>query len=216
MKKNTNTISEAISKVYMKKASKTAMIFNNGNKISYNDMMWDISMTCRVLQDNGIGKNSKVALFMEKSPQCVETFLAVIKTGAIVVLLDNTFTNDQIAEIISGEKPDLIFVRNNQFSVVEFSSSTVLSLDDNRVLRKVDDNVSASVPVLAKVNGNDNAIVTFNVAENGLLDRKCLTHEEFVKMTAGSKSSNPMGSLVNGLKKLVSPLFRGGAVKASV
>lgn len=216
MSTNDNAISSAISKVYMKNSTKTAMILNNGNKISYDDMMWDISMTCNVLIDNGIQKDSKVALFMDKSPQCVETFLAIIKTGAIVVLLDYAYTESQIQEILDSEKPDLVFVRNNQLDVVK-TSSTMLDLADNRVLRKVDKNVSKSVPTLASASENDNAIVTYSVAENGLLERNVLTHAAFVKMTmASKKSSNPMNSLVNGLKNFVAPLFKGSAVKALV
>ena len=39
MKNSINTIPEALSNAYLKRASKTAMILNNGNKITYNDMM---------------------------------------------------------------------------------------------------------------------------------------------------------------------------------
>lgn len=217
MKNNINTIPEALSNVYLKRASKTAMILNNGNKITYNDMMWDVSMTCSVLKDNGIAKDSKVALFMDKTPQCVETFLAVIKTGAVVVLLDYSYSENQIAEIIASEKPDLIFVKDSKFDLISNGASTVLCIEDNRLLKKVDSDVSRSVSSLAKINGNDNAIVTFSVTENGLLERNCLTHEAFVKFTTGSKkTSNPMDSLVNALKALVAPLFKGTAVKATV
>ena len=94
MKNSINTIPEALSNAYLKRASKTAMILNNGNKITYNDMMWDISMTCSILKDNGIKKDSKVALFMDKTPQCVETFLAIIKTGAVVLLLDYSYSEN--------------------------------------------------------------------------------------------------------------------------
>lgn len=215
MSTKVNTIPEAISKVYMKRASKTAMILNNGNKISYNDMMWDVSMTCSVLKDNGIGKDSKVALFMDKTPQCVETFLAVIKTGAVVILLDYAYTEAQVSKIISSENPDLIFVKDSKLDLISAEAATILGIEDNRILRKVDSHVSKSVSGLAKVSANDNAIVTFTVTENGSLERNCLTHEQFVELTSVRKA-NPMGSLVNALKALVSPLFRGMAVKATV
>ena len=217
MKNSINTIPEALSNAYLKRASKTAMILNNGNKITYNDMMWDISMTCSILKDNGIKKDSKVALFMDKTPQCVETFLAVIKTGAVVVLLDYSYSENQIAEIIASENPDLIFVKDSKLDLISNGSATVLGIEDNRLLRKVDSDVSRSVTNLAKINGNDNAIVTFTVTDNDLLERNCLTHEAFVKLTTGvKKTSNPMDSLVSALKATVAPLLKGVAVKASV
>lgn len=217
MKNSINTIPEALSNAYLKRASKTAMILNNGNKITYNDMMWDISMTCSILKDNGIKKDSKVALFMDKTPQCVETFLAVIKTGAVVLLLDYSYSENQIAEIIASENPDLIFVKDSKLDLISKGSATVLGIEDNRLLRKVDSDVSRSVTNLAKINGNDNAIVTFTVTDNDLLERNCLTHEAFVKLTTGvKKTSNPMDSLVSALKATVAPLLKGVAVKASV
>ena len=217
MKNSINTIPEALSNAYLKRASKTAMILNNGNKITYNDMMWDISMTCSILKDNGIKKDSKVALFMDKTPQCVETFLAIIKTGAVVLLLDYSYSENQIAEIIASENPDLIFVKDSKLDLISKGSATVLGIEDNRLLRKVDSDVSRSVTNLAKINGNDNAIVTFAVTDNDLLERNCLTHEAFVKLTTGvKKTSNPMDSLVSALKATVAPLLKGVAVKASV
>lgn len=217
MKNSINTIPEALSNAYLKRASKTAMILNNGNKITYNDMMWDISMTCSILKDNGIKKDSKVALFMDKTPQCVETFLAIIKTGAVVLLLDYSYSENQIAEIIASENPDLIFVKDSKLDLISKGSATVLGIEDNRLLRKVDSDVSRSVTYLAKINGNDNAIVTFTVTDNDLLERNCLTHEAFVKLTTGvKKTSNPMDSLVSALKATVAPLLKGAAVKASV
>ena len=217
VKNSINTIPEALSNAYLKRASKTAMILNNGNKITYNDMMWDISMTCSILKDNGIKKDSKVALFMDKTPQCVETFLAVIKTGAVVLLLDYSYSENQIAEIIASENPDLIFVKDSKLDLISKGSATVLGIEDNRLLRKVDSDVSRSVTNLAKINGNDNAIVTFTVTDNDLLERNCLTHEAFVKLTTGvKKTSNPMDSLVSALKATVAPLLKGSAVKALV
>ena len=217
MKNSINTIPEALSNAYLKRASKTAMILNNGNKITYNDMMWDISLTCSILKDNGIKKDSKVALFMDKTPQCVETFLAIIKTGAVVLLLDYSYSENQIAEIIASENPDLIFVKDSKLDLISKGSATVLGIEDNRLLRKVDSDVSRSVTNLAKINGNDNAIVTFTVTDNNLLERNCLTHEAFVKLTTGvKKTSNPMDSLVSALKATVAPLLKGAAVKALV
>ena len=217
MKNSINTIPEALSNAYLKKKKKTAMILNNGNKITYNDMMWDISMTCSILKDNGIKKDSKVALFMDKTPQCVETFLAVIKTGAVVLLLDYSYSENQIAEIIASENPDLIFVKDSKLDLISKGSATVLGIEDNRLLRKVDSDVSRSVTNLAKINGNDNAIVTFTVTDNDLLERNCLTHEAFVKLTTGvKKTANPMDSLVSALKATVAPLLKGVAVKALV
>lgn len=221
MKNKINTIPQALSNAYLKRASKPAMILNNGNKITYNDMMWDVSMTCSILKDNGIKKDSKVALFMDNSPQCVETFFAIVKTGAVVILLNYDYTENQISEILAKENPDLIFVSDYRLDkVYGISNSTILGIDDNRVLKQVSNTVSATISSFAEVNENDNAVVTFTVSENGNIDRHCMTQKNFVNLAFESKNkknaSAVVDSLINGLKSFIAPLFKGDAVKAVV
>ena len=105
-----NTIPALLTAVAKKFAVKPAMLLKNGNKISYDDMMWDVSLTCRALKEQGITKSSKVALFMDNSPQCVESFLAITKMGAVAILISYDFSENQIKEILEQEKPDAIFI----------------------------------------------------------------------------------------------------------
>ena len=212
-----NTIPGVLSKVARKFASKTALFFNNGNTISYNDMLWDVSKTCRTLREYGIAKNSSVALFMDNSPQCIETFLAITKMGAVAILLDYKFSENQIKEIFAQEKPDAVFVNEKKLNLVlETENATVFAIDDNRALKQVSRQVKNSI---TEVEEKDNAVVMFVVTENGLLTKQVLTQKSFIQLTSnkGKTLKSPsFNSLVEELKMLIAPIFNGFTVNTSI
>lgn len=214
--KTINTIPAALSFITKKRASKTAMVLNNGNKISFNDMMWDVSLTSRLLKDNGISKNSKVAIFMDNTPQCVESFLAVTKIGAVAILINYDFTEAQIKEILDSEKPEAIFVSDYKLNLVlGAENATVFGIDDNRIFKQVSHQVKNE---LYTVDACDNAVVMFNTSEHGLLVKQSMTQEAFVKMTADVKKKpvNAVTSIIDGVKAFIAPLFNGFSVNTSI
>ena len=204
-----NTIPGVLSKVARKFASKTALFLNNGNTISYNDMLWDVSKTCRTLREYGIAKNSSVALFMDNSPQCIETFLAITKMGAVAILLDYKFPENQIKEIFAQEKPDAVFVNEKKLNLVlEIENATVFAIDDNRALKQVSRQVKNSI---TEVEEKDNAVV--------MLAKQVLTQKSFIQLTSnkGKTLKSPsFNSLVEELKMLIAPIFNGFTVNTSI
>lgn len=216
MKNVINTIPATLAKVANKFASKTAMFLNNGNKISYNDMMWDVSMTCRVLKEQGITKKSKVALFMDNTPQCVVSFLAITRMGAVAILLNYDFTENQVKEIIDSEKPDAIFVSDYKLNYVLGADSTILAIDDNRLLKQVTRQVKNSIN---QVEEKDNALVTFDLTENGNLVKNVLTQKAFIELAEEKKKTSAnvsMNTVIDSLKSIVFPIFKGLTVNTSI
>lgn len=211
------TIPSMLSKAGKKFASKTAMFLKNGNRISFDDMMWDVSLTSRALKEQGISKNSKVALFMDNSPQCVESFLSITKMGAVAVLLNYDFTENQIKEILDAEKPDAVFVSDYKLNLVlGTQNATILAIDDNRVLKQVSRQVKNSITTVEE---KDSAVIMFNTTENGLLTRQTLTQKAFVELTTDVKKKSfiPLSvtNALEGLKAFVAPILKGFAIKTT-
>lgn len=215
MKNVMNTIPVAISSVANKFASKTALFLNNGNKISYNDMMWDVSMTSRALKEQGVTNNSKVALFMDNSPQSVVSFLAITRMGAVAILLNYEFGEKRIKEILAEEKPDVIFVSDYKLNyALGTENASILAIDDNRLLKQVSRQVKNSI---TEVEEKDDAVVTYSLSENGNFIRKCYTQKAFVEMSSEKANvSNPVNSIVDSLKSFIFPIFNGLSVNTSV
>lgn len=208
-----NTIPALLTAVSKKFALKPAMLLKNGNKISYDDMMWDVSLTCRALKEQGITKSSKVALFMDKSPQCVESFLAITKMGAVAVLLDYNFTENQIKEILEQEKPDAVFVSDYKLGpVLSAEDTTIIAIDDNRILKQVSRQVKNSI---TQVSEKDNAVIMFDTTEHGGLTKQVLTQKAFVEMTSKAKKSfvtDSVNSIIVRAKDFIAPIFKGFAI----
>ncbi|MBR0155157.1 MAG: acyl--CoA ligase [Treponema sp.] len=208
-----NTIPALLTAVAKKFAVKPAMLLKNGNKISYDDMMWDVSLTCRALKEQGITKSSKVALFMDNSPQCVESFLAITKMGAVAILVSYDFSENQIKEILEQEKPDAIFISDYKLSsVLGAQNTTILAIDDNRVLKQVSRQVKNSI---TQVSEKDNAVIMFDTTENGGLTKQVLTQKAFVEMTSQVKKSfvtESVNSIIDCVKDFIAPIFKGFAV----
>lgn len=213
-----STIPSMLAKAAKRFASKTAFFLDNGNRISYEDMMWDVAKTSRLLKEQGISKDSKVAIFMDNSPQCVESFLAVTKMGAVAVLLNYDFTENQIQEILSQEKPDAVFVSDYKINLVlKAENSTIIAIDDNRVLKQVSRQVKNSI---SAVEEKDCAIVMFTPTENGLLTKSTLTQKAFIEMTGECKKkasvTDSVNSIIGFVKKVVAPVLKGFSIKATV
>lgn len=215
MKKSLSTIPSILAECCKKFAKKTALFLNNGSKISYNDMMWDISRTSQVLRDQGISKNSRVALFMTDNPQSIETFLAVTHMGAIAIILRYDYSSAQISEILTTEKPDAVFLSENKLEVIPAGlKMTVLEMADNKILEKVERPASESVYTISDT---DIAVISFTLAPNGELTKKVYTHKELAEGTKAAKKlsknkasqSNPLNSIIGFTKTNIFPVLNG-------
>ncbi|MBP5588243.1 MAG: AMP-binding protein, partial [Treponema sp.] len=154
-----------------------------------------------------------VALFMDNSPQCVESFLAITKMGAVAILVSYDFSENQIKEILEQEKPDAIFISDYKLSsVLGAQNTTILAIDDNRVLKQVSRQVKNSI---TQVSEKDNAVIMFDTTENGGLTKQVLTQKAFVEMTSQVKKSfvtESVNSIIDCVKDFIAPIFKGFAV----
>ncbi len=137
-----NSIPALLSRNFRKFAKKPAMILDGGRTISYNDMRWDIFKTANILRFFSGAKPKTVAIFIDNSPQTVETLYSIMSIGAKAVLLRYTMSKAEIATALDKENPDVIFIRNENMGVLpENLTASVLEMADNRVLKILDKEV---------------------------------------------------------------------------
>ena len=136
--------------------------------------------------------------------------------GAVAILLNYDFSEEQIKDIIESEKPDAIFVSDYKLNYVLGADSTILAIDDNRLLKQVSRQVKNSI---STVEEKDNAVVIFDKTENGNFVKKVLTQKSFIELTEENKktSSNvSMNTIIDSLKSLIFPIFKGLTVNTSI
>jgi acyl-coenzyme A synthetase/AMP-(fatty) acid ligase len=226
MKNKLFTIPAMLSECCRKFENKPALLLDTGAKISYKDMLWDITRTCRILREQGISKGHKVAVFVSENPQSVVSFLAVTRLGAIAVPVTRTFSQEQINHIFMAEKIDAAFINAKELSKLpENTDCSILEMDDNRILKSVNRSIAASGYTITDA---DIAAVVYETDKNGNFFRREVTHKELA--TASKKKTNrkdlkalkeafkgmqipAFSSIVNYTKQKILPLFYGKSIK---
>ncbi len=214
-----NSIPAVLSKAASKFAVKNAMVLDTGASISYRDMAWDISRTAKLLRNCGIGRNNKVAVFVDSSPQTIETFYAVLNTGAVAVLMRYDLSEREIAEIFEAENPSAVFIRSEYLELVpRLSRAFVFEMADNRVLKSVDKNLASSPAIINAAAGKDRiCAVTYFRGEENSVEYHALSNERLLELgSSKAKDEKSIDVLAEYIRRILSALFAGKAVNASM
>lgn len=186
MKIDIFTIPAKLTACCKKFAKKPAFLLKNGKTISYLDMNWDIFRTARILREQGISKHSKVVLFIDDNPQTIETFFAITRLGAVALLLDKSFTPEQITSIISKEKPEAIFTNElNTFDLPEDCNASILDINDNKILKNAKFSMASSDYI---IRSSDPAAIKYEIDGSGLISHKIITQKEVAAAKKVKKS----------------------------
>ena len=133
-----NSIPAVLATNFQKFAKKPAMILNGEKKISYNDMRWDIFKTSNILRVGGKTPKS-VAIFIDDSPQAVESFYSVLSIGSKATLLRYDMSKDEVAAALNNERPEAVFIRSAKMDLLpQDLDAIVYEIANNNVLKKSD------------------------------------------------------------------------------
>ena len=89
-----NVVESCVDRHAIKTPNKTALYFEFENKIkkyTYKELQEEVNKFSNLFNDIGIKKNSRIFLFLPKSPEMYISFLATIKHGSIAVPLFEAF-----------------------------------------------------------------------------------------------------------------------------
>ena len=222
--KNLTTIPSILARCCRKFSKKPALVLPNGNKISYSDMMWDISRTTQLLKEQGIRKHNKIVLFIDETPSSLETFLAITRLGAVAVVLQYDFTKEQIKNIFEFEKPEITFINEEELGLIPQEAhdySLLFGMQDNKLLSKNTERKLSVCNYTNAVADSDLAVVGFVVEADKTLTRTefsqkliAQTITTFKKNRKAKKEQkqNPLNSLVSYAKNLICPVLKGISV----
>ncbi|MBF0511776.1 MAG: AMP-binding protein [Candidatus Omnitrophica bacterium] len=86
---------------------KPAIIFKE-KEISFSQLKADIFALARGLQDKGIKKGTKIALYLPNCPEYVYSYLASFILGAVVIPLDFMLKSDELTSCLSHAEAQLV------------------------------------------------------------------------------------------------------------
>ena len=209
-----NSIPALLAKNFQKFAKKPAMILDGDKKISYNDMRWDIFKTSNVLRVGGKTPKS-VAIFIDDSPQAVESFYSVLSIGSKATLLRYDMSKDEVAAALKNERPEAVFIRAAKMDLLpQDLKAIVYEIANNSVLKK-QDKEEIQKRAQEAIDHSENNVLA--VAYSSGNKRSELTRSDLAKMIGKKdKVKKSYGSLLEYVGNLMNAFIKGRAVQASL
>ena len=207
-----NSVPALLAANFQKFAKKPAMILNGEKKISYNDMRWDIFKTSNILRVGGKTPKS-VAIFIDDSPQAVESFYSVLSIGSKATLLRYDMSKEEVAAALKNERPEAVFIRSVKMDLLpEDLNAIVYEIANNSVLKKHDKEEIQKRAQETIDNSKDKVLA---VAYSSGNKRSELTRSDLDKLIGKKdKVKKSYGSLVEYVGTLVNAFIKGRAVQA--
>jgi malonyl-CoA/methylmalonyl-CoA synthetase len=109
----------------------------DGQIMTYGQMEAESGRFARLLADLGVGPGDRVAVQVDKSPQVVCLYLAVLRVGAVYLPLNTAYLAEEIAYFLSDAEPAVVVARPQaETAMAEIAARTggakVLTLGQDR------------------------------------------------------------------------------------
>lgn len=94
--------------------------------VSYAELEERTTRLARVLRRHGIERESRVGIFLNRSPEAVESVLAVLKAGATFVPMDSRYPKTRLQHILDDSGANLLVTEEALANRLPETSTTVL------------------------------------------------------------------------------------------
>lgn len=106
----------------------TALVFG-GEHLSYREFNARVDVLAALLVERGVGVESLVAVFLERSFELVVALHAILRAGGAYVPLDPAYPAERIAYMLADAKPALVLTVESLAAELPATSATVQCLD---------------------------------------------------------------------------------------
>lgn len=188
--------SRLIHQIFEKQAAKTpgeiALTFE-GSNLSYQELNQRANHLAHYLRSLGVGLESMVGIFMERSHEVVIAILAILKAGGAYVPLDPVYPADRLAFIVDDYSNAMLQSTNNHPGQAEKLHKSVLITQ-----QKMLSNLPATSARLVCIDSDWDEIIAYNnqVSDPGNPDSGVQTENlAYVIYTSGS-TGRPKGCMI--------------------
>ncbi|MDB9371999.1 condensation domain-containing protein [Nodularia sphaerocarpa] len=99
--------------------------------LTYQELNSKANQLAHHLQNSGIGCESLVGIYLERSPELIIALLAVIKAGGAYVPLDSKLPPERLAYMLQDAKPEILLTMAASVATLPNYEGTVLCLDED-------------------------------------------------------------------------------------
>lgn len=129
--------------------------FSSGATMTYADLARRIAATHLLFKECGVKRGDKIALMGRNSIPWVETYMATLTYGAVIVPVLQDFNVQDAMHIINHSESVMLFTNESIFDNMEFEKmpavKAVFSLDSRKVLAEHPSNSNVATKFLAKL-----------------------------------------------------------------
>jgi amino acid adenylation domain-containing protein len=98
---------EMFNEVAVKHAGRTAVTFGD-QQLSYRDLQAQAGQLAGRLRSLGVGPDSLVGVFLERTPQAIVALLAILKAGGAYLPIDPAYPRERVATILDDARPTVL------------------------------------------------------------------------------------------------------------
>jgi amino acid adenylation domain-containing protein len=109
-------------------AERTAVTFGD-QQLSYGELRAQASQLARHLRNLGVGPDSLVGVFLERSPRAIVALLAILKAGGAYLPIDPAYPSERISTILDDARPTVLLTEEHLLDRLPAHSAHAVLLD---------------------------------------------------------------------------------------
>lgn len=156
-----------------------AVVFEQ-QKITYAQLNRRMNQLAQYLKERGIGPETKVGLFVERSLEMIVGILGILKAGAAYVPIDTTFPQERVSFTLKDANVALLLAQTSLMANLPSSAPQVICLDTFDWTRGEEWNQSDS-----GVRPENLAYVIYTSGSTGRPKGVCIEHRNIVNYVLG-------------------------------
>lgn len=157
--------------------SKPVFELADGSIITYGDLLKTTQQIAAALHTAGVSRGDRVAAQVEKSPQAIAAYLAVLQLGALYLPLNTAYTDAELRYFIDDAKPTVMLVDPSREADINALAPGLIVRTLDRHGRGSLTETSARRTAVEPIHGCDEAAILYTSGTTGRSKGAVLTQE---------------------------------------
>ena len=115
----------------VKQTPEQIAVVGNGEKLTYQQLNTRANQLAHYLQQQGIGANERVAIFLERSSSMIIALMSILKAGGAYVPIEPTLPPERVKLILTDSQAKMLIAQQSLRSQIPAYSGRIIELEKN-------------------------------------------------------------------------------------